>query len=465
VLPDKALGPDARQLIDVLLSSPRPARTSHGRALDTMPTGLGSRWPSRLEVAMRKPVILAVFLAAVFPSPGFSQVPIADEFQVNTYTTSNQHSPRVASDADGNFVIVWQSEFQDGSFGGVFAQRYDTSGAPVGAEFQVNSTVANVQNYPDVSAGPGGRFVAVWSGYGPSGLQHDVFARRYDAVGTPAGPEFRVNAFSTNLQRNPAIATASNGNFVVAWDADVQDGSNRGIFVQRFDINGNPQAAEFRANSFTTGDQYRPAIASDAAGNFLVVWEGRGMGGLLEVSGQFFNAFGVRLGSEFRVNTYTTYGQRSASVAADPAGNFVVVWESLYQDAGDFSWGVFGQRFLPSGARLGSEFQVNTYSLEDQRLPAVAADASGAFTVVWMTDTVFQGRFEIAGRRYSSTGVAGPEFPVNAFTTDVQGLPALAMQPNGNFVVSWGSYTQDGYRYGVFARRFSVDLIFADGFE
>jgi hypothetical protein len=34
------------------------------------------------------------------------------------------------------------------------------------------------------------------------------------------------------------------------------------------------------------------------------------------------------LGSEFRVNTYTTNSQRLPSVASDSTGNFVVAWNA-----------------------------------------------------------------------------------------------------------------------------------------
>jgi hypothetical protein len=37
---------------------------------------------------------------------------------------------------------------------------------------------------------------------------------------------------------------------------------------------------------------------------------------------------GMPLGSEFRVNTHAQYVQSYASVAADSAGNFAVIWTS-----------------------------------------------------------------------------------------------------------------------------------------
>ena len=61
------------------------------------------------------------------------------EFRVNTYTAIDQMTPALAMNDDGNIVIAWQSNLQDGSFFGIYAQRYDRYGNPVGDEFRVNT--------------------------------------------------------------------------------------------------------------------------------------------------------------------------------------------------------------------------------------------------------------------------------------------------------------------------------------
>jgi hypothetical protein len=86
------------------------------------------------------------------------------------------------------------------------------------------------------------------------------------------------------------------------------------------------------------------------------------------------------VGSEFQVNTFTQGHQETPSVAASASGDFVVAWQS-YQD--NSLRGVFAQRFSSAGAPLGGEFQVNTFTLFNQRSPSVAADADGDFVVVW----------------------------------------------------------------------------------
>ena len=51
---------------------------------------------------------LGILAVAAMPAPAAAQ-PLGAEFQVNTYTTSNQELPSVATDANGNFVVVWES--------------------------------------------------------------------------------------------------------------------------------------------------------------------------------------------------------------------------------------------------------------------------------------------------------------------------------------------------------------------
>jgi len=54
------------------------------------------------------------------------------------------------------------------------------------------------------------------------------------AQGNPVGPEFRVNTCATGHQRYPAVASDASGNFVVVWDSLGQDGSSHGVFGEGF---------------------------------------------------------------------------------------------------------------------------------------------------------------------------------------------------------------------------------------
>jgi len=86
---------------------------------------------------------------------------------------------------------------------------------------------------------------------------------------------------------------------------------------------------EFQVNTITAGEQRDPKIAPLGAG-FVVVWtDYSGDGSGVRVAGQVFDAQGEKSGSEFTANTYTTGGQRDPAVASEGKGNFVVVWEDM----------------------------------------------------------------------------------------------------------------------------------------
>jgi hypothetical protein len=384
-------------------------------------------------------------------------VPLGPEFRINTYTTGHQNFPAVASDSAGDFVVAWHGREAGYNDYGIFAQRYASTGAPLGAEFRVNSYTTQQQRYPAVASDAAGNFVVVWQSLFQNSNDYGVFAQRYANTGAPLGPEFRVNTYTTANKFFARVASDPAGNLVVVWQSYYQEGPNFGIYAQRYASTGAPLSGEFRVNTYTTGYQGRASVAFDTAGNFVVVWhsfnqDGSGAG----VFAQRYASTGTPLGGEFRVNTFTPSHQGLPSVASDSTGNFVVAWES-YQDGGTF--GVFAQRYASTGAPLGGEFQVNTYTPDYQRYASVASDPVGNFVVVWHSGPFGQdgSGYGVFAQRYASTGYPlGGEFRVNSYTTQDQRYPSVAVNAAGAFVVAWGSFLQDGSAGGMFGQRYSM---------
>src|SRR3954469_21371520 len=96
-------------------------------------------------------------------------------------------------DGGGKFVVVWQSVGQDGYGQGLFGQRFDSSGAPLGSEFTLNSYSTGNQYHPSVAAGPSGDFVVVWESAGQDGSGGGIFGRRFSSAGAALGGDFQVN--------------------------------------------------------------------------------------------------------------------------------------------------------------------------------------------------------------------------------------------------------------------------------
>ncbi len=439
-----------------------------------------SRHPKIGPVVVVGIAVLALGLAGTVRAQLSSNGP---EFQVNSYTTGNQYAPAVASDASGNFVVVWQSDSSNGTDSdstSVHGRRYASSGAPIGDEFQINSYTTRSQSHPAVASDATGNFVVVWRSYkGYGDDDWSVQGQRYHSSGAKDGAEFQVNSYTTSKQQNPAVASDATGNFVVVWrsyGSGGNDDDGYSVQGQRYGSDGLEIGAEFQVNSFTTNGQDATAVASDANGNFVVVWRSYGSSGTdsssLSIQGQRYGSDGLEIGGEFQVNSYTTNFQISPAVASDATGNFVVVWQSYKDSVGDdsSSWSVQGQRYGSDGLEIGGEFQVNSYTTSSQWYPAVASDSNGNFVVVWKSkgsNGTDSNGDSIQGQRYASSGTkVGGEFQVNSYTTSTQEYPAIASDATGNFVVAWssdGSNGTDSDNYSVQGQRY--DALFRDGFE
>ncbi|MGB5676410.1 MAG: DUF2341 domain-containing protein, partial [Gammaproteobacteria bacterium] len=387
-------------------------------------------------------------------------VPIGDETLVNTTTNDAQSisssvSSAIATDAGGDYVVVWTSNLQDGSGNGVYAQLYNADGTPQGTEFLVNTVTTDNQSSPSVAMDAAGNFVVAWQSNLQDGDNYGIYAQRFNAAGVAQGSEFPVNTTTADYQGSPGIAMAEGGDFVIIWASAAQDpDGSTGIYGQRFDAGGNAVGSEFRINTYTTGYQQVSSVSMDAAGNFVVTWASQNQDGSnYGVFGQVFNADGTSRGSEFQVNTTTVGSQLYNDVAMLDDGRFVVTYQHWNADS---STDLFVQCFNAEGSKHGSEIKVNSVSDMDYfPIPSITADASGNFTVVWnnSNDGALSGVF---ARSYDWLGNAlTGEVQVNTTTAGDQWYPEVVAQPGGGFIVVW-SGNGAGDADGVYMQRFGL---------
>jgi hypothetical protein len=395
-------------------------------------------------------VFLLVSLLSV---PALAQ-PLGPEFRVNTYTGYGQRQSAVAADASGAFLVVWAGSpnFLN-TF--VYGQRYSSTGTPLGGEFRVSAGTGK-EYYPSVAPLSPGGFVVVWDR-----SNGDVFGQRFDASGAPLGTEFRVNTYTMDQQRLASVASNAAGEFVVVWESRYQDGSQVGVFGQRFASSGAKAGPEFHVNTYTTNNQQSASVAYTSGGEFVVVWDSTFQDdplstSILDVYAQLFGSSGAPLGGEFRVNTYTTEQQRNARVASDSSGNFVVVWQG--QGQGDSGFGVFARRFASSGAPLGGDLPINVTTAGAQTHPSVASDGAGNLVVAWASYPNQTTLNDVLYRSGPDALRLGTELRANTFTTNDQTMPAVTFAGPGKYVLTWTTVGQFGIGSDndVVARRFTA---------
>lgn len=212
---------------------------------------------------------------------------------------------------------------------------YDRASRPLTGEILVNQTVAGMQNSAAIAMDADGDFVVVWQSEGTSDDgSWDVFARRFNAVGTALSDEFRVNVETANNQLNPAVAMDYFGNFVVVWASE--SGSIGSYFNEirgrLFDLKGEAVTTDFVVNDTILPAQSpqpglpstNPAVAMDPLGNFAVAWDQitAQTSGVItdsQIMAKFFDSSGTEWAPEFQADDGGGTGGGDLFRTAQPA--------------------------------------------------------------------------------------------------------------------------------------------------
>jgi len=375
------------------------------------------------------------------------------EFQVNTHTISDQKDAAIVMEANGNFVVVWNSYRQDGDSGGIFGQRFDPNGTPVGDEFQINTTTAGNQARPAVAMDATGNFVVAWQGPGLS--DEDIFGQRFEADGQPLGLEFQANSYAHSQQLYAGIAGNASGQFVAVWQSKniLEDPNKTSICGQLYDSLGWMRGLEFTISQGPANCRY-PTAAMDDDGNFAIVWMEED--GSNKIMVRLYTAEGTVRTEPLQVNRVRFSSITQPSIAMAGSGHFVVVWDGDPNRAGDDD--IHARLFQPDGTPMREQFVVNATRRSSQQNPRVAMNDWHEFVIVWESrvDPNVNER-DIFGQRFDSAGLPiGDEFQINTFTAGDQRNAAVAVNEAGRFVTVWQSDDQDGSGYGIFGEIGSI---------
>ena len=215
-----------------------------------------------------------------------------------------------------------------------------------------------------------------------------------------------------------------------------------------------PVGAEFRVNTTTAGQQgffnsvsgegQVNSVATDAQGNFVVVWEGGGPGDSVGVFAQLYRADGTPRGGEFRVNDVTVDNQRGPVVAMDNAGNFAVAWSTQSASDPTANHAVFARVFNADGSPRTGDLTVVPFSTRETALAtSIAMNADGDFAVLTYGSTGSFGSMHYNGgliyfQRDNALGQAQGKRVQVADTSLINGSASIAMDAVGNMVVAWG---------------------------
>jgi hypothetical protein len=369
----------------------------------------------------------------------WSVTPVGSEYLVNTYTPGAQQTFQQTPQAvamnptTGAYVVVWSSQGQNTGGGwDVYFQLFNAAGVAQGPATLVDTPVNGVnQQYANVAMNSNGNFVVAWSSQ--LGGHWNVYAQQFNASGVAQGPAILVDTPTNADQEYATVAINSSNQFVVAWQGQ-QTGTWQ-IYANAF----NPNGASFHAGyvTNTTSDQIDPDVTMDDAGDVVITWTGH-QSAHWNVYAQMYSSITQPEGI-FQVNTNTTDDQQFPAVALDAGGNFTITW-SGHQNG---HWNIRAQSYLANGAANGSNFQVNPSDGQDQQYSSIAFAGNGNPIITWSSNNQDGSGWGVYAQQVTPTGaLLGSEFLVNTYTQDNQFYSSIAGAADGDVAIVWSSNNQ-----------------------
>ncbi|WP_299978197.1 Ig-like domain-containing protein [uncultured Pseudoteredinibacter sp.] len=355
--------------------------------------------------------------------------------------------------ADGGYLVTYLKLSDEAELGfDVFAQRYNADGSTAGDSFMVNSyTIADQINSDVIGLSDGG-FVVTWQSRDQDGDLDGIYAQRYDADNNKVGPETQINVYTESNQQRPAISELDDGGYIITWMSNGQDGSGEGVYMRLFNAEGIAVTGDVRVNDSTIDSQANPSITTLSDGRFIVSWDTENSAGQNQAMAKIYDDQGRSLSGEFALSNVG--GAQSLShVTATADGGFAVSWLEQADKETIVKVQLFNSDGSPS---LSNAIDVHSSISAGASKAEVAGLANGDIVVVWTSDDADQ--LGVFATRYTAAGeIVYENKLINHNESGVQTEPHIVALNDGGYLITWGDLQIEEARSTVWGQQFNAD--------
>lgn len=409
----------------------------------------------------------------------------------------SDYLPTIATDGQGTWLAAWSSTDDHAGIGtdlDILFSRSADDGVTWSVTQALNSTAGSdepsaLDVLPQFATDGAGNWLVIWSSTndlgGAIGTDFDLlYAWSADNAASWSDPlPFNANAGLDDGDDIMYGLITSGQRWVAVWysteDLNGQLGTDYDILYSLSMDGGQTWSAPGPLNNNAatdSGDDYRPALATDGVGNWIAVWHSEDdLGGTIGVDRDILFARSAGDATTWTdplpLNSDATTDNKwdfSAQVSTDQAGVWIAAWVTDPDQAGPpfTDSNVMYIRSLDQGATWSipkSLTNLVTYDGQTGEAPALAADAQGKWVLLWPSagDLGIGDDTDIMLSHSVDDGMTwSPPLPLNANAgSDAgdDGEPRLITDGQGRWVAAWESQDDLG---GVIGN--DLDVLVAD---
>lgn len=253
--------------------------------------------------------------------------------------------------------------------------------------------------------------------------------------------DFQVNDGMGPSGGAPAIACDADGNFVVIWEEGADGEERSDLYLRGFTSRGNGRYGPVKLNGPGSQNPGNPDIAMNARGDYIVLWQDE-VDGAHRVYARAFDGEGEVLVEELLISSATA-GRDAVYPEVDLSsnGHYAIVWQERDPD-GEDSW-IKQRRGKLYNRTISKEELVHPGFDGYQGRPEVAVNEGGDTVIVW--EAVEKSRFVVFGRAF------GPNaFDARLLEGDPMSdlrKPKIAINNKGFFMVVWDNRDERNRRF------------------
>lgn len=371
-----------------------------------------------------------------------------------SYSPGDDRTPAVAHNSvENEYLVVWEDgrNFSPNDNYDIYGQLVAEDGTRIGANFRIAGRTTSDREPAVVYNPDANEYFVVWSnGRNWATTGDDIYGRRIAADGTLLGSGIRITSDGGTDADDSSPAVAYNDatqQYLVAWVYE-RDWEWVGVFIhgQLVNTDGSLQGADFLIGAWGTGwYEASPAVAYDSVANqYLVAWQAREESapyGCHQIWGGVLKADGDAVGPAFPItNTGPGFCTSNPSVAAMPAGGYVVVWEDERPTVTGRGVDIRARILAADGTPDGSSYRISgVNALGSESHPRLAHNATAdTYVVVWADTRNPTRGVDIFGKWLTDKArPTGPDFRISglAATTDEAGPEVVYGASAGQYLV------------------------------